>query len=154
VIVQHQCPDRFFTLAQRQRLDERVAAWRTARDTGRSLPAQDRAELQALIDAELEATARRTAALPHEPRRSTRAMRWCPNGLLTGVNTATPRCFVQEQREIMEPYHLLKPAGQRVEQRGQIAVGDDRLRNGRQGSVAVACGWCHFRRSVDLYSHA
>jgi hypothetical protein len=62
VIVQHQYPDQFFTAGQRQRLEELMAAWRAARDAGASLPANDGTELQALIDAELEATAHRTAA--------------------------------------------------------------------------------------------
>ena len=34
VVVQHQHPDRFFTAAQRQRLQELMAAWRSARDSG------------------------------------------------------------------------------------------------------------------------
>ena len=68
VIVQHQHPDQFFTAAQRQRLQQLMAEWRTARDAGAALPASDAAELQALIDAELEATALRTAALLHESK--------------------------------------------------------------------------------------
>jgi hypothetical protein len=67
VIVQHQHPDRFFTATQRQRLQELMAAWRTARDTGGPLPTEDRAELESLVDAELQSTALRTAALLHEP---------------------------------------------------------------------------------------
>lgn len=60
--------DRFFTATQRQRLQALMEAWRTARDTGGSLPAEDRAELEALIDVELQSTALRTAALLQEPK--------------------------------------------------------------------------------------
>ena len=54
------------------------------------------------------------------------------------------RRLVQDQGEAIELHHLMEPAGQLVEQRGQIAVQDDRFRNGQQGSVrrsavAVAC---------------
>ena len=48
--------------------------------------------------------------------------------------------LVQVQAEVIEPHHLLEPAGQLVEQRGQIAVRDDRLRNGQQGPVALVGG--------------
>jgi hypothetical protein len=39
------------------------------------------------------------------------------------------RCFVQGQAEIIEAHYLTEPARQFMEQRGQIAVGDNRLRN-------------------------
>jgi hypothetical protein len=68
VIVQHQHPDRFFTAAQRRRLQDLMASGRTARDTGGTLAAEDRTELDALIDAELQSTALRTAALLQEPK--------------------------------------------------------------------------------------
>ena len=32
------------------------------------------------------------------------------------------RCLVQDQGEVIELHHLMKPAGQLLEQRGQIAV--------------------------------
>ena len=50
------------------------------------------------------------------------------------------RCFVQGQAEIIEVHHLMEPAGQLMEQRGQIAVRDDRLRNGQQGPVPLVGG--------------
>ena len=52
------------------------------------------------------------------------------------------RCLVQDQGEVIEAHHLMEPAGQLVEQRGQIAVRDDRLRNGQQGPVWLASGSC------------
>ena len=52
------------------------------------------------------------------------------------------RCLVQDQGEGIELHHLMEPAGQLMEQRGQIAVRDDRFRNGQQGSVPVASGSC------------
>jgi hypothetical protein len=68
VIVQHQHPDRFFTAAQRQRLQDLMVAWRAARDQGTPFPAADRTELDALIDAEVQATTLRTAALLEVPK--------------------------------------------------------------------------------------
>jgi hypothetical protein len=40
------------------------------------------------------------------------------------------RCFVQGQAEIIEAHHLMEPACRLMEQRGEIAVGDNRFRNG------------------------
>lgn len=63
VIVQSLRPDSFFTAAQQQRLATLMERWRTARDHGRSLPVEEQTELEALIDAELHASAVRAAAL-------------------------------------------------------------------------------------------
>lgn len=41
-----------------------MAKWRAARDTGRPLPAGEQAELETLIRAEVEASARRASSLP------------------------------------------------------------------------------------------
>jgi hypothetical protein len=65
LVVQHQRPDRFFTAAQQQRLEELMTRWRTARDSGTSLPAAEQAELEALVEAELTAATERTRALIH-----------------------------------------------------------------------------------------
>jgi hypothetical protein len=64
VVVQNLRPDPFFTGVQRQRLDELMARWRAARDAGSSLPIPEQAELDGLIQAEVEAAARRAQALP------------------------------------------------------------------------------------------
>jgi hypothetical protein len=63
VIVQSHRPDPFFNLQQRQRLAELMARWREARDSGRSLAPADQAELEALSEAEVRASAERTAAI-------------------------------------------------------------------------------------------
>ncbi len=63
VVVQHLRPDAFFTADQRQRLDELMTRWRAARDAGAALAPADQAELDALVAAELDAAARRAAAL-------------------------------------------------------------------------------------------
>jgi hypothetical protein len=63
VVVQNLRPDRFFSAIQQQRLEELMARWRAARDDGSSLPAQEQAELESLIQAEVEAAARRAEAL-------------------------------------------------------------------------------------------
>jgi hypothetical protein len=59
IIVRDLRPDRFFTAEQRRRLDELMGRWRAARDAGEALPDAERDELQRLVDAEVEATARR-----------------------------------------------------------------------------------------------
>jgi hypothetical protein len=63
IIVQSLRPDRFFTATQQQRLDALMARWCTLRDQGATLPADEQAELEALIAAELQASAARAAAL-------------------------------------------------------------------------------------------
>jgi hypothetical protein len=63
VVVQSLRPDRFFTATQQQRLDVLMARWRILRDQGASLPVAEQAELEALISAELQASAARAAAL-------------------------------------------------------------------------------------------
>lgn len=69
IVIQSLCPDAFFTATQQQRLHGLMAKWRVARDTGAVLPADEDAELEALIDAELEASGKRTAALLREADR-------------------------------------------------------------------------------------
>ena len=66
VVVRGLRADRFFTEAQRQRLGELMARWRAARDAGGAQPPAEQAELDALADAELRASADRTAALLRE----------------------------------------------------------------------------------------
>ena len=66
VIVQHQRPDRFFTAEQQARLEELMRRWRRAREAGTSLPPDESAELENLVDAEVSAASQRTAALLRE----------------------------------------------------------------------------------------
>jgi hypothetical protein len=63
LVIQHLRPDAFFTAEQRQRLGDLMARWRAARDRGAALPPDEQAELDALVAAELDAAARRAAAL-------------------------------------------------------------------------------------------
>jgi hypothetical protein len=63
VIVQSLRPDAFFTAAQQQRLAVLMEHWREARDHGQVLPTEEQTELEALIEAELQASAARVAAL-------------------------------------------------------------------------------------------
>ncbi len=63
VVVQPMRPDNLFTAAQQQRLAELSARWRTAHDAGTSLSAQEQAELETLVEAELRAAGERSAAL-------------------------------------------------------------------------------------------
>jgi len=53
VIVRQLRPDRFFTAEQQQRLAELMSRWRVARDAGSSLPPDEQAELESLIEAEV-----------------------------------------------------------------------------------------------------
>ena len=59
VIVKRWQPDRFFTAAQQQRLNELMTTWRAARDDGNSLPPEEQTELENLVNAELLAAAER-----------------------------------------------------------------------------------------------
>ena len=59
VFVQDFRPDEFFTEAQQLRLSELMGKWRLARDKSETLPADEQAELEKLIEAELEGSARR-----------------------------------------------------------------------------------------------
>jgi hypothetical protein len=63
VLLQRRAPDRFFSVAQRARLEELMGQFHDALDRGESLPEQDRRELEALVDAELGASASRAATL-------------------------------------------------------------------------------------------
>jgi hypothetical protein len=68
VIVQNQRPDAFFTAEQQSRLQELMARWRKARDSGQSLPPDEQAELDALVAAELHASTARAKSLLQELR--------------------------------------------------------------------------------------
>lgn len=66
IIVRNLTPDQFFTAAQRQRLEQLMTSWRSARDAGTCLPAEEQSELESLIDTELRAAADRARALGRE----------------------------------------------------------------------------------------
>lgn len=63
LIIQSFRPDWFFSAEQQKRLSELMNLWRTARDEGQSLPPEQQAELDSLVEAELKAATARTAAL-------------------------------------------------------------------------------------------
>lgn len=69
VIVQTLRPDHFFNATQQQRLAELMERWRKARDQGGILPADEQAELNALVEAEVRASGNRAAALADEAGR-------------------------------------------------------------------------------------
>lgn len=69
VIIQSLRPDAFFTAAQQHRLEELMTRWRTARDSGDSLGEQEQAELQSLVEAELDAARRRAEVAVREIQR-------------------------------------------------------------------------------------
>lgn len=56
-------PDEFFNAAQQQRLSELMECWRAARDSGGKLSDAEQSELESLVDAQLEGSAKRAAAL-------------------------------------------------------------------------------------------
>ena len=66
IIVRDLRPARHFTAEPRRRLEELMARWRTARDAGETLPTEDQAELERLVDEEVHATAER-ATCPRTP---------------------------------------------------------------------------------------
>lgn len=66
VLMQNLRPDRFFTAEQCARLEELMVRWRAARDAGLTLSAVEQAELERLMQEELAAAGRRSAALSDE----------------------------------------------------------------------------------------
>jgi hypothetical protein len=68
IVVQNMRPDEFFTAAQQQRLTGLLAKRREALDAGRQMDPGDATELESLVDAELDGTARRAAAMIAEIR--------------------------------------------------------------------------------------
>lgn len=66
VIVQALRPDRLFTAHQQERLGELMTRWRSARDGNDTLPAEDEAELEKLIETELKAATSRALAASNE----------------------------------------------------------------------------------------
>ena len=69
VVVQSLRPDQFFDTAQQRRLGESMAAWRQAREREETLAAAEQDELDALVEAELSASASRAARLADEAGR-------------------------------------------------------------------------------------
>jgi len=65
VVIQLQQADEFFKAAQRGRLEELMARWRAARECGKALPNDEQAELERLVDVEVEAAGRRAEAAAH-----------------------------------------------------------------------------------------
>lgn len=63
IVVQHQKPDAFFDEAQQRRLAELMTLWRAARDAGAVLSPEEQTELDQLVEAEIEASSRRTEAI-------------------------------------------------------------------------------------------
>ncbi len=63
VIVRNMSPDRFFSAGQRRRLEELMALRREAIATNSLLTAQQEAELEQLVDAEVRAATDRATAL-------------------------------------------------------------------------------------------
>ncbi|HJT78520.1 MAG TPA: hypothetical protein VJ739_15050 [Gemmataceae bacterium] len=66
VVVHPTRPDSLFTAEQQDRLAELMNRWRAARDAGGRLPAEEQAELDALVEAELRAASARSAALARQ----------------------------------------------------------------------------------------
>ena len=62
-MIRTEIPDAFFGEAKRQRLAELMARWRKLRDSQATLSAREQAELEALVEEEIRASANRTAAL-------------------------------------------------------------------------------------------
>ena len=63
VVVQHFQPDRFFTAHQQARLHELMTQWRKAENQGVAMAPGDQAELNSLVETEVQAAGQRAAAL-------------------------------------------------------------------------------------------
>lgn len=68
IVLQNLGPDEFFTAAQQQRMEALLVKWRAARSGGASLGESEQAELESLVNAELDGSARRAAAMARELR--------------------------------------------------------------------------------------
>lgn len=55
--------DKFFTAEHQQRLSDLMEHWRVARDSRKTLSDADQTELEKLVDAQLEGSAKRAAAI-------------------------------------------------------------------------------------------
>lgn len=66
LVVRRLGPDDFFTAAQQTRLKDLFDRWRKARDLGESLSAGEQVELESLVEAEVEASGIRAAAIAKE----------------------------------------------------------------------------------------
>jgi len=63
VVIQNHRPDQFFSAEQQRRLSQLMERWRSVRDMGTSLLAAEQVELSELVDAEVEASGKRAAAV-------------------------------------------------------------------------------------------
>jgi hypothetical protein len=63
LLLQNHQTDPFFTAQQQKKLTELMSIWRTARDQGDTLSSEQQTELDALIEAELIATADRSKSI-------------------------------------------------------------------------------------------
>ncbi len=63
LVIQSFRPDWFFDAKQQQRLSELMSLWRNARDQDETLPSDQQAELDRLVEAELKAATARSAVL-------------------------------------------------------------------------------------------
>ncbi|MEM9220238.1 MAG: hypothetical protein AAGD25_38675 [Cyanobacteria bacterium P01_F01_bin.150] len=63
LVMQSFRPDTLFTQAQQTRLSELMTLWRDARDQGKELLPKQQAELDRLVELELQAATARTTAL-------------------------------------------------------------------------------------------
>jgi hypothetical protein len=63
LIIQSFRSDPFFSAQQQTRLSELMHLWRLARDQGQDLPTEQQAELDNLVELELQAATARTASL-------------------------------------------------------------------------------------------
>ena len=63
IVLQNFRPDVFFGADQQQRLEVLMQRWRSARDSGASLPQQEQDELEHLVEQELAASASRANRL-------------------------------------------------------------------------------------------
>jgi hypothetical protein len=62
-------PDSFFTAEQQRRLAALMQRWRHAHDAMETFPAEEQAELEGLVDAEVRASGERAAATLRERAR-------------------------------------------------------------------------------------
>jgi hypothetical protein len=88
IIVRSLRPDGLFTAAQQQRLHELMTRWRAARDSGAALPEGEQAELDGLVETELQAASTEAPRRPFWPAAGDAgAVGFPPHGLTRGKAT-------------------------------------------------------------------
>ncbi len=90
-IVQRFQPDEFFTAEQQNRLAQLMQKLRQTGAENRTMNPKEKTELESLIDAELEGSAKRTAKIADKLGKRIHFTKQFPNVLISSANIARPQ---------------------------------------------------------------